>query len=275
MPLALFWVKVTSNLLYSWDCLEFLTLLPPPFRGWDDKHIPLNLLSSVMAGRSLTIFSTCISLVSISELLTLSSTSLILSSELFTFSFWSQTQRSASWALGLKAHTNMPHSTVLVLSSLFPTYCFPYLLYDILCWHQYVHQVGYVPYFYQACLVLLIISYIYFCVDVYAHRNKDTGLVLETGSFLLSCESQGLNSDCGAWWQVPLLSKPFANEVHISELLLVEFLIDILKFVVHLCRYMSMTVSSVLGIAWTFSSCLFLVSLVLWPRTVPGASREA
>lgn len=86
-------------------------------------------------------------------------------------------------------------------------------------------------------------------MDVYAHRNKDTGLVLETGSFLLSCESQGLNSDSEAWWQVPLLSKPFANEVYISELLLVEFLIDILKFVVHLCRYMSMTVSSVLGIA--------------------------
>lgn len=73
----------------------------------------------------------------------------------------------------------MPRSTVFgFFLSLFPTHCLSYLLYDILCWHQYVHQVGYVPYFYQACLVLLIISYIYFCVDVHAHRNKDTGLVL-------------------------------------------------------------------------------------------------
>lgn len=85
--------------------------------------------------------------------------------------------------------------------------------------------MGYVPYFYLFGSLNLI-SYIYFCVDVHAHRNKGTGLVLETDSFLLSCESQELNSDCEAWWQVPLLSKPFANEVHISELLLVEFLIS-------------------------------------------------
>lgn len=108
----------------------------------------------------------------------------------------------------------MPCSTVVFFFSLFPTHHFSYLLYE------YVHQVGYVPYFYLFGSLNLI-SYIYFCVDVHAHRNKGTGLVLETDSFLLSCESQELNSDREAWWQVPLLSKPFANEVHISALLLV------------------------------------------------------
>ena len=80
-------------------------------------------------------------------------------------------------------------------------------IYLSICLSIYLSSI-YLPTYYLPTYLLTYLSSIHtratVCICVCAGQRTDSG----TYSFLPLCESQGLNSDHQAWWQMPLPAKP-------------------------------------------------------------------